>query len=255
MKMHLFLCACLILCGAGGLTGCEGTDDITSEPTPRPTSRPTRTPTPQPNATPDLTPPAVFSEEFETDLAHWSPVLRDQSNETFFFENVDESLFSLIATDGELVFDLQGPNLELYLVYDRLYYDMRLSVVAANRGVNSNGIVLVCGMNDYDDGWFEFVVSNSGEYEVRAFDRFGDGFRTIHSGASTAIRSGEATNEYTATCTHQALALAINGQEALDMPIPAEYETFYKGSPAIAIASYDLLPVTAAFQRLTITWP
>ncbi|MDQ2693587.1 MAG: TIR domain-containing protein, partial [Chloroflexota bacterium] len=159
--------AVILLILAGGAMFLRGGSPNTSS---IPTSEPTRpfTPTamPSPTAIPDtLTPEAQgFSiQEFNGDeLSQW----------TFFKKSGrEDSEFSHVPNDGKLVVNISVRGTEDwwgYLINESFSADdVKLEVLMTNKGVNTNGVSLVCRYSD--QGWYEFWVSNDQSYGIYAF--------------------------------------------------------------------------------------
>ena len=146
-------------------------------------------------------PPAYPLEEFDADyLDYW----------TWFITNGDENQFGLYTDNGKLVFDLAGPNLYTYVVYDPWVYEsVQIDALAENRGKNTNNVGLICHVSDY--GWYEFSISNGGEWWIWAYDALADQYNILASGGSMAVRMGKDINQYTAVCDSNTLVLYING--------------------------------------------
>ena len=80
-------------------------------------------------------PPAFFVEDFDGDISSWS----------YFVQHGDPNSLDVYTDDGYLVFDLQGNDQYVYVLYDEYTYSsVRLDILAENRGKNTNEISLVC---------------------------------------------------------------------------------------------------------------
>ena len=78
----------------------------------------------------------------------------------------DVGTMSVGINDGRLVFDLQSKELWVYALYEgQEYEDVRLDVVAENRGMNDNNISLICRYSK-EEGWYEFNIANNGLYDI-----------------------------------------------------------------------------------------
>lgn len=188
-------------------------------------------------------PPAFFVEEFETEfLENWS----------WFITNGDENEFGLYTENGRLVFDLTGSNLFTYVAYDPwLYQSVRVDAIAENRGRNSNNVGLICHLSE--EGWYEFSISNGGEWWIWAFDETTDQYSMLANGGSTAVRMGKDTNQYSIVCDGNTLSLAINGQQTHTMT--DTNFAFREGQVGIGVSSFDVLPIVLEFDWISISQP
>lgn len=125
-------------------------------------------------------PLAYYVEEFDGTLSGWS----------YFLMSGDENKMDLFTEDGYLVFDLQGEDQYVYVLYDEYAYtNVRVDVLAENRGKNTNNVSLIC--NDTDQfGWYEISVSNVGEYVFWVYSEIDDGYDQLVTDGSTNVRMG-----------------------------------------------------------------
>ena len=183
--------------------------------------------------------PDFYTEEFDGDLSNYS----------YFEYHGNDNDVNLSTQNSSLVFDLQKENLWTYVTYDPFTYtDATITMVAENQGRNSNNVTLICRYNGDDNTWYEFNVSNGGEYWIYAHVN-GD-FQEIFTGGSTAVHQGRDTNAYTAGCHGNELALYINGVEARTVR-----DTTYnlqEGQVGFGVSSFSVLPVTVAVTSFTI---
>ena len=189
-------------------------------------------------------PPVYFTEEFNGEIPDWS----------YFVMHGDEKLMNLGTDNGNLVFNLTGEDLYVYLMYDPwTYEDTRIDVSADNRGMNDNSVSLICRYSK-EEGWYEFNISNDGLWQVFVYDiTTGGDYQLLNSGGSTAINLGKAVNEYTAICNGTTLSLYINGVKATSF----EEKTYAlrKGLVGIGVSAYKVLPVIVEFDKVTISKP
>jgi hypothetical protein len=120
-------------------------------------------------------------------------------------------------------------------------------MVAENRGRNSNNVTLVCRYSEDNDTWYEFNISNGGEYWIYAHV---DGFQTVANGGSTAVRQGRDTNTYAATCIGNELTLYINGVEVNS--VNENIHGLSEGQVGFGVSSFDILPIEVAVSSFTI---
>ena len=190
-----------------------------------------------------------FTEEFDGNIDTWIPFIKSGKDTDFIRE----------INDGKLIIHIplqqtNEPEPWAYLINDAFTYtDVKVEVVTTNNGVNANGISLVCRHSD--SGWYEFRISNDGNYEIYAFGPGGTILQSgyeLKKGGSPAIQIGEVTNVYTATCKGSELSLEINGTHVIT--IPAKYD-FPEGNIGIGFSSPKKLPVDVEFESVKISEP
>ncbi len=165
---------------------------------PHPASVSTDTPAPidSPTATEA---PAFFTDDFNGDLSNW----------TYDVKSGDTTKLTISTAQGGIVTRLDDANLSVYFYYTPyLYNDVILDLAYKNQGRNSNNVNIVCRYSDA--GWYEFTVQNDGLYQIWAYSK---GYHDLADGASTAIRTGQDSNEITVACVGNTLSLYINGVE------------------------------------------
>jgi S1-C subfamily serine protease len=183
--------------------------------------------------------PDFYTEEFDGDLGNY----------TYFEYHGNDDDVNLYTEDGSLVFDLQKDNLWTYVTYDPYTYtDVTITMVADNRGRNSNNVTLLCRYSDTDDSWYEFNISNGGEYWIYA--HVDGGFETVANGGSTAVHQGKDTNTYTASCIGNQLTLYINGVEVNS--VTETQHGLDEGQVGFGVSSFDVLPIEVAVSSFTI---
>jgi S1-C subfamily serine protease len=180
-----------------------------------------------------------YTEEFDNDA----------DNYTFFEYHGNNDDVSLYTDGGTLVFDLEKENLWTYVTYDPYTYtDVTVTMVADNQGRNTNNVTLICRYDDNEDSWYEFNISNGGEYWIYAHTD-GD-YHTIAEGGSNAVNQGKATNVYTAGCHGNRLELYINGVEA--RTVNDSNYGLDEGQIGFGVSSFDVLPIVVAVQSFRI---
>ena len=211
---------------------------VTSSPAPTSTTEP-ETPTPEPQP--------FYTEEFKGDLSNWST----------FVTSGNEDRMKISTDNGKMVFDLNDPNSDLYayaILNTFTYTDVKMETTAANRGVNDNNVSLICRYTDR--GWYEFNIANSGLYWIYAYDSIGavaKGYNQLYAGGSTAIKGGQDTNTYVATCKGNKLSLSINGEDV--RTITENQFRFDQGKIGLSVSSFQVLPVKIEFDSLKISQP
>jgi len=206
--------------------------------------RPTNTTAPPEEEEPEEDVPlAFFTEEFEGDLSSWFyfPMRADDDNWDFYIE------------DGYLVFDLQGENQWIYLLYDEYYYsDVRIDVWAENKGKNTNSVSLICNYSD-DEGWYEFNITNGGKYQLLAYFEQDDEYKLLADGGSVNINTGRDSNWYTAICQGNQLELYINGIQ--EKEYTDNKYNLQEGLVGLSVSSFDVLPILVEIDYFSISLP
>ena len=210
------------------------------------TQEPSKTPTEEPpleTEEPVEEPVAYYVEEFEGDLSGWS----------YFMMNGLDKPDMLYTEDGYLVFDLQDENQWVYVLYDEYdYYDVRVDVYAENRGKNTNNVSLICNYSDAE-GWYEFNITNGGEYFILAYSAQDESYYTLAKGGSTHVVTGRSENIYTAICTGNQLALYING--FLEREYVDNRFNLQEGQVGVSVSSFDILPILVKIDYFAISMP
>jgi len=218
----------------------------TEKPENTPTKEPEPTQEPPPTATveaPVDEPLAYFVEEFEETLSGWS----------WFLISGDENKMDLYTENGYLVFDLQGEDQYVYVLYDEYTYtNVRVDVMAENRGKNTNNVSLICNHTD-QFGWYEISVSNGGEYVFWVYSEIDGGYDQLATGGSTNVRMGRDVNTYTAICRENELQLYING--FLEREFVDTRYNLREGQVGVSVSSFDVLPILVNVDYVAISQP
>lgn len=226
----------------------EPTPTFTSTVTVIPSLTPTQpaTATQKPTATqaePEDEPLAYYVEEFESDIDSWS----------YFMMSGDENKMALTTENGYLVFDLQGENQWVYVLYDEYYYpEVRIDVLAENRGMNTNSVSLICNYSELE-GWYEFNISNGGLYDILIYSEIDGEYIRLASGGSTNVVTGRNSNLYTAICQGNQLALYING--VLEREYTDSLYNLREGQVGVSVSSFDILPILVNIDYFSIDLP
>jgi hypothetical protein len=187
-----------------------------------------------------------FTENFDGDI----------SNYTYFEYHelgTTKKDASIIPTtkNGYLVFDLKKANKWVYVTYDPYTYtDVRVDIIADNRGKNTNNVSLLCRYSE--EGWYEFNIANSGLFSILAFVS-GEGYQLIYNGGSNLIKPGKETNEYTLICNGSDLTVGVNGTEVKTIS-----DTKYKlreGKVGFGVSSFDVLPIRVDIDSFQVSQP
>lgn len=137
---------------------------------------------------------------------------------------------------------------------DYSYSSVRVEAVVTNQGNNANGISLICQYSSI--GWYEVMFSSSGIYKVFVVDNQGianQGYNEIATGGSGLIKTGLNTNVYAIVCNGNELTLYVNNVE--EDKIKDAIFRLPEGKIGIAVSSPQKLPVSVAFESLTVSQP
>ncbi len=189
-----------------------------------------------------------FTDSFDSDtMKNYTVENRKQGSDT--------SKMDVSIKGGNMVFNLTGPNLWVYVTYKpQTYSDVKVTVTADNRGKNNNNVSLIC--RESSDGWYEFNIANNGLYNILAYDKTGaisKGYNNIYNGGSLAIKQGKGVNVYVATCKGNTLSLEING--VLAKTIADNKFDFSEGTIGFSVSSFDVTPILVDIQSLQVSQP
>lgn len=242
--------ACAALSGGGEAPAAEPTSaPINTSPAAVntvaiPTKAPTNTAAPV--DTPIPAQQEFFTEEFENDafLDQWYYFTTGPNSEN------DDALQIFQDGDG-LTLDLGTLDLYLYYIYDpKTYTDVSLTMVAENLGRNNNNVSMVCRL-DFDNAqWYEFSVESGGLWYFYAYD---NGYNTLDSGGTNALKQGKAINEYGLECNGNTITMYINGDEVKSYT--DRTFNFGEGEVGFNISSLNVLPITVNVKSFDIAQP
>jgi hypothetical protein len=135
-----------------------------------------------------------------------------------------------------------GEDTNGYFIYKPWEYQkVRISTQFEVRSLTKSSTVIICNYSE-ENGWYEFIISTNGLWEVRAHDTLGrTGYLSLTSGGSLAIQTGEGINEYVATCNGNHLNLTINGSEVLNFT--DEIMKYTRGKIGLGVFSFNEVPV------------
>ena len=186
-----------------------------------------------------------YTEEFDGNLDAWIP-----------FGDEDKVEKSIV--DGKLIVHLSllDGNIPTTYLYNANfnYTDVRVDIVAANDGNNTNNIILLCRYTQ--NGLYEFDISSSGLYSIYAVDLAGTiqkGYNELSSGSSPHIKAGLSTNAYTAVCKGSDLSLYANGE--LVNTVTDTTFNFVEGNIGFGVSGLQAIPVDVSFDSLTVSEP
>jgi hypothetical protein len=190
-----------------------------------------------------------FTEEFDNPLsADWDILTVENSTEA------DADKVTVEAEDGKLIWNFDSEQVFYYLFYNAFNYeDVRLELRADNRGRNNNLVSLICRY-DPDEGWYEFNMSNCGEW-ILYYGYFTNdntvGYEQLANGGSLAIKQGKDVNEYAIECKGTQLTLFINGEEVTSVN-EREYG-LRSGQVGISVSSLNVLPILIEMDWVKIS--
>lgn len=257
-----FLFVALLVLAVGLACGIDfGTK--TPEPGPQPIIQPTQQTSPiqqptqqqlqQPTEVlPTVAPSPVpqnrfFKETFDGNADNWSP----------FVTKGKLGQANLSVNGGYYVFDLPEAQVWSYSIYTpEIYTDVRIDVVAENRGYNNNNVSIVCRYNE-KDGWYEASIANNGLYWIY-YGKWDNNHETasydlIYSGGSNDIHQGKQTNTYTFICKGRTLTLGINGIEA--ETVDDNKHALRDGNIGIGVSSFNTIPIRVDIDSVELTEP
>lgn len=192
------------------------------------------------------TPQQFYTEEFDGSLALWP----------YFLTQGSESAVNFKLDGGRLYVQLAPPQDERPPFWYRVnnsfsYADVKIEMLVSNNGVNSNGVSLVCRYSEA--GWYEFRVSNGGEYIISAYDAGGRFYYNLAIGGSPVINTGLSTNKYAAVCQGGDLTLIVN--DVLVTTTLDRRFNFTEGLVGLGVASPQGLPVNVDFDYFRVSEP
>lgn len=192
---------------------------------------------------------SFYTEEFDQESVGWKRFMTTGTENQVETSFDSGSLFVTLSPDEDKIprFYLLNNNSD--------YSSVQLDLTTTNHGNNANGVSLICNYNDVN--WYEFMVSNSGLYEIYAYDPTAAdsrGYIMLANGGSAAIKSGQgATNTYRAVCNGSELSLFIN--EKLEITFDDTQYNLNGGRIGIGASSPNMLPVDISFDVLTVSEP
>jgi len=163
---------------------------------------------------------------------------------------------SVGVEDERLIFDLGSEGQWAYVTYDAYEYDdVRLDVIAENRGTNNNNVSLICRYTE-DEGWYEFNIANNGLFWIyHAIIRADNSviYSLLADGGSNKIKQGKDTNKYSIVCKDRTLSLYINDIET--RVLDDNNYVLRDGKIGVSVSSFNNLPVKVEIDSVTISEP
>lgn len=208
------------------------------------TEAPAATDAPTPQATLDNA-QQFYNDNFAGNLDTWDHFLVGGDESQLHTDNSTGVLKIQLAQKGDTT------PAAYFIKNTFTYTDVQLQLVTTNNGNNSNGVSLICRASS--SGWYEFQVSNSGQYGIYAFDTAKQTMVPLATNNSTAIKSGLAQNTYTASCVGNSLTLAINGQQVES--ITDSQLNLTQGQIGFGVSSPQGIPVDVQINSLEVSAP
>ena len=248
MPMKKLFLGCLLF-----ITACQS---VTATPTPATSLFPTSTPlptllpaSPTLEATPTFEPsptalPRFFTHEFDSSLAGW--VILQAGN---------DSVPNVKAENGALLRQMDSPFTWLYTLYGpEEYDDVRIDAQFTNRAGTPASVGLVCRYGD-EQGWYEFNVSTDGTYNILYGRWLSPGvaeYQPVTNDAATKLiqPSGE-TQTIGLLCKENILTLYVN--DTVLRRVDATRFELKEGKVGLTVASYENIPVLAAFDWVKVS--
>jgi hypothetical protein len=166
-----------------------------------------------------------------------------------YFENGagDESKVNITPSNDGLEFKLNDQDLYVYYVYKSDdYEDVVVRLRAENIGtINTNNISLVCRKNG--ETWYEFSVTSGGLWYL--YDHNTGNYNTIGNGGTTALKLGQAINDYEMRCVGNTISLFVNGQEVRTVTS----DLYTKGQVGFNISSLDVFPIEILVSEFEVS--
>jgi len=204
----------------------------------------------QPTAVPPTPVPQAsrfFKEDFNASVSNW----------TTFVTRGELNQLSASVSNGFYVFELLATQVWGYSIYTpETYTDVRLDVVADNRGVNDNNVTLVCRYSE-TEGWYEASIANNGKYWIY-YGKWDNNHKTasyavVADGGSNDIRQGKDVNTYSLICKGRTITVLINGKQV--RAIDDNQWALRDGQIGVGVSSFRLLPVQVEFDSIEISEP
>jgi hypothetical protein len=212
-----------------------------AQPTEEPvaTDAPTLTPQPAPDGQ------QFYREDFTGNLDAWKHFVAGGDESQLHADNSTGGFKIQLAQKGDT-------RPAAYFIRDTFTYtNVQLQLVTTNNGNNSNDVSLICQVSS--SGWYEFQVSNSGQYGIYAFDAANQTVVPLATNNSTAIKSGLAQNTYIASCVGNTLTLSINGQQ-VESVTDSQFN-FTQGQIGFGVSSPQGIPVDVQINSLEVSEP
>jgi hypothetical protein len=195
--------------------------------------------------------PAEFTDSFDEASECWSV------NAPLVITSRDSEAIAFSITRGELAMQLGGEETYAYTFYSNdTYEDVVLQATYTNRGVNRNGLALVCYANA--EGWVEFRINNGGTFAIYRYDAAaaagtGNPYTEYVSGGDPAIQVGQRENTVLVSCIGDDLGLTVNGTGLWADTVDLGSRAY--GMVGLGAMSFDVVPVDLRVQDFAASLP
>jgi hypothetical protein len=189
----------------------------------------------------------TYTEGFDGNLDDWGPYLLRGG----------EAKVIIQPENGSLHFRL-SPQKDQYPAAYRVnnayeYTDVQVETTVINNSTASSEVSLICQYSP-EKGWYEFAVSNSGEYSIYARDETLGTWTELAHDSSPAIKKGlSEKNTYQVICEGNKLSLSINGT-TVD-PVQDKQFNFKQGKIGLGLYSIEGKDVDVSFESLKVSKP
>ncbi len=193
-----------------------------------------------------------FSTQFDdvNEMSNWFAYLvNDQNNRIL---DAKDSDYKATIHDSTLRFEFTGDQTYkyVYFIFSPLSTNnVRIETTASNLGRNNNNVSLICRYTQ--DGWYEFNIANNGKFNILRYIASSRAYRALWTGASTAIKMGNETNQYDADCNGDKLTLYING----DLVKTVTDKSLKDGQIGLSVSSFNVTPIILEFDYFTASVP
>jgi hypothetical protein len=189
--------------------------------------------------------PRFFIENFDTYPLGWSII-----------QTGDEASPQIKDEGGILTFELDTPYTWTYIIYGAHdYRDTRMNTSFESRGASPKAIGLVCRYSE-QNGWYEFNISTDGTYNVLYGQWMAQGiasYTPIVNDTTEYLKAGEMQYELGLMCGQNALWLYVN--QKLFRKVDVARYGLNEGKVGLAVASFENIPVIAAFDWVEVSEP
>jgi len=253
--LFLFV-ALLLVVGMACSFGTDGGNEPTQPPqqvatqAPPPTQQvETEAPAPvteEPTTAPEPVTQQFFTEEFDQDPgSDWVIDILGPG------ADANKDSIKTEFSNGRMRIEIPKDDLYFYYTYTGFSYDnVRMDLLADNRGVNSNNVSLVCRVSK--DGWYEWSVGSDGLWYLYAVT---DKYNLITNGGTTFLKQGKAENTYGMVCKDKTISMFINDKEIKLSPVTDNTYGLRDGSVGFNISSLQVTPVIVEVESFKISEP
>lgn len=188
-----------------------------------------------------------FTEDFDSDPQWELTVTKDETNAKRVDSDPDS--VTIDFSDSYIIFNIPESSLSAFYLYKKeTYDDVRLDMEVENWGVNSQLVSLVCRSGS-DNKSYELEVGSDGRWIFKVNQRM------VSNGASTAIKVGKETNQYTMICVGNEISFFFNGVEPKGSPYLDYRTTLPDGNVGLVVTSKKAVPVNVGINWFKISKP